>query len=612
MASSAAEDDRHYQLLVIVLMITFLPLSLRGAAAAGSCRCLPSQECWPDAKTWESFNASVGGALIAAKPLGFPCHDPYFDENACKLVTENSGDPFWRSDQPSALQVPNMEMDGDKGCLLRGDRASECLQGAVPMYVVDVSTVSQVQKAVSFASQHNLRLVIKNSGHDMTGKNTAPGSLSIWVHHLKDITFSDKSHGLAEYEVEAPEAQDPWVTFRTPRSQSCQTGKNTPSVKVGAGVQWEEVYTAAHKNKRTVVGAQCVSVGAAGGYPQGGGHSQLSPSFGLAADNVLEYDVVTADGKLVVANSCQNKELFWALRGGGGGTFGVVTAVTYVAHPALTNLVFASYIITTGPNSTSSAFKDLLAKVISLNPSMADAGWGGFFIAAGKTLIAQYLLPNKDMAFAEKSLQPLLAYVEGWKNELVVVSGKIKEFSSYYEWHLENQCTNGKCGFPSGFSQFEASRLIPRTLAEKSPYKLAEALVSLGEMGFQRISGYLVGGGKVSKAQDNAVNPAWRNALLHVLYVRPFAENSTMETKSSMASEMSSGYKMLTDLTPGSGSYMNEANRNEPSWQQSFFGSNYDALKKIKDKVDPSGLFVCYHCVGSEDWSPDLNCRVSR
>ena len=65
---------------------------------------------------------------------------------------------------------------------------------------------------------------------------------------------------------------------------------------------------------------------------QGGGHSSLSPLHGLAVDNLLEADIVTADGTLVTANSCTNADLFWALRGGGGGTFGVVTRVVYKAH----------------------------------------------------------------------------------------------------------------------------------------------------------------------------------------------------------------------------------------------------------------------------------------
>lgn len=68
---------------------------------------------------------------------------------------------------------------------------------------------------------------------------------------------------------------------------------------------------------------------------QGGGHSVLSPVFGLGVDRVLQFRLITPDGEIRIANECQNADLFWALRGGGGGTFGVVLEVTYKAERRL-------------------------------------------------------------------------------------------------------------------------------------------------------------------------------------------------------------------------------------------------------------------------------------
>ncbi len=70
------------------------------------------------------------------------------------------------------------------------------------------------------------------------------------------------------------------------------------------------------------------------GHFSSGGHGPLSSSYGLAVDNVLEIRIVTPDGELCTVNPCLNPDLFWALRGGGGGTFGVVTSVTMKAYPA--------------------------------------------------------------------------------------------------------------------------------------------------------------------------------------------------------------------------------------------------------------------------------------
>lgn len=75
------------------------------------------------------------------------------------------------------------------------------------------------------------------------------------------------------------------------------------------------------------------SVKTAGGWGQTAGHAPLSAYFGLGVDQVLEYKIVTPDGKLRVANRIINSDLFWALRGGGGGTFGIVVEATVRAYP---------------------------------------------------------------------------------------------------------------------------------------------------------------------------------------------------------------------------------------------------------------------------------------
>ena len=94
-----------------------------------------------------------------------------------------------------------------------------------------------------------------------------------------------------------------------------------------------------------VVGGNALTVGAAGGYLQGGGHSAMSPLYGLAVDNTLEMDVVIADGTLLTVNSCTNEDLFWALRGGGGGTFGIVTRVVHKAHEPPAAFTFYNHTI---------------------------------------------------------------------------------------------------------------------------------------------------------------------------------------------------------------------------------------------------------------------------
>lgn len=93
---------------------------------------------------------------------------------------------------------------------------------------------------------------------------------------------------------------------------------------MGAGVQGFEAYREADKVGLAVLGGECPTVGLAGGYTQGGGHSSLASKYGLSADQALEWEVVDGTGKLLRASRAENSDLFWALSGGGGGTYGVV------------------------------------------------------------------------------------------------------------------------------------------------------------------------------------------------------------------------------------------------------------------------------------------------
>ena len=99
---------------------------------------------------------------------------------------------------------------------------------------------------------------------------------------------------------------------------------------VGAGAIWMQAYKAVTTHGgRYVQGGGCATVGVAG-LVQGGGFGSYSKSYGTAAASLLEAEIVTADGDVRTANACTNADLFWALKGGGGGTFGVITRVTFV------------------------------------------------------------------------------------------------------------------------------------------------------------------------------------------------------------------------------------------------------------------------------------------
>lgn len=158
-------------------------------------------------------------------------------------------------------------------CYIDAPRASPCGQGNLPIYAIAATSPHDIQKGVDFGRTHNLRISIKNTGHDYLGRSAARGSLQIWTHNMKGMEFSDGF---------SPDGCN-------------SSGKGESVVTIEAGVQLKELYAAALALRKTLVAGFSNTVGAAGGYILGGGHSPLSPWKGMATDNALQFTVVTAD-----------------------------------------------------------------------------------------------------------------------------------------------------------------------------------------------------------------------------------------------------------------------------------------------------------------------------
>ncbi len=164
-------------------------------------------------------------------------------------------------------------------------------------------------QSASHVTNH-LRLVVKGRGHSYLGASNAPDSLMIWTRHMTDTHM---------HSAFVP--------------QGCQ-GKVAPqpAITMGAGTHWMQAYQAVTtQGGRFVQGGGCTTVGVAG-LILGGGFGGHSKRYGTAASSLLEAEVVTADGSIQIANACVNPDLFWALKGGGGGTFGVVSKLTVRTH----------------------------------------------------------------------------------------------------------------------------------------------------------------------------------------------------------------------------------------------------------------------------------------
>merc|ERR1719492_93618 len=103
------------------------------------------------------------------------------------------------------------------------------------------------------------------------------------------------------------------------------------NVRVGSGVVFSELHKACAENGCAVSSGWAITVGIAG-WSTGGGHGPIANYAGLGVDNLLEAKVVTSDGSLITVNAKQNSDLFWAMRGGGGSTWGIIVEFTLRTH----------------------------------------------------------------------------------------------------------------------------------------------------------------------------------------------------------------------------------------------------------------------------------------
>lgn len=154
--------------------------TVSNAAAVPTCRYLPGDAGWPSVSTWKALNSSVGGRLVATVPLGSPCHDPTYNAKECAALQSEWLDPSLQLVVPVAFPVyqtntaDSMESSSsimapffaNQSCDPWTAESRTCTLGNYVDYAVNVSSAQDISLAVIFASENNIRLVIRNTGHE--------------------------------------------------------------------------------------------------------------------------------------------------------------------------------------------------------------------------------------------------------------------------------------------------------------------------------------------------------------------------------------------------------------------------------------------------------------
>jgi FAD/FMN-containing dehydrogenase len=337
---------------------------------------------------------------------------------------------------------------------------------------------------------------------------------------------------------------------------------------------------------------------------------------------------VLASGEIVTANAARHPDLFWALRGGGGGTFGVVSKLTMRTHPAPQTLGQVAGTITA---SSDADFRRLIGRLALLLPALCDDPWGDHltFTAANAAdigLLAADLPDERLQALWAPFLDWVTAQPDAYRCD---VSARTLPFIIWDHEGLSQfapdlTCHDDRPGAPPGRfwyaqNQNEVSsywdayqtRWLPRRLLD-NPDALADTMFRASRPRHIRLdlSKGLSGAAATALARDRAtaINPAVFDAAALATctsrqqYAYPGVPGHEPDPGLAEAGKqaVTEAMDVIRAAAPEAGSYVNETDYHEPDWQRSFWGGNYARLLEIKHTYDPGNLFRVHHGVGSE------------
>ena len=421
--------------------------------------------------------------------------------------------------------------------------------GARPLAVVEARDAKDVMAAIAWAGRRGVAVVPRSGGHSYAGYSTGDGVLVLDVRRLNAIQV----HG---------------------RSQKAT---------IGPGAQLIDVYMRLARRGVTVPAGSCPSVGF-GGMATGGGMGLAGRRFGLTCDNVESMDVVTADGALRHVSSRSEPDLFWALRGGGGGNFGVVTRFVMRTHA----VSHGSWFSISWPWSQAGAALDAWEELMSRAPSVLTSV---FHLSTGAstpqvTAAGQYL-------GSPQRLQRLLAALPGAPASIGA--------STYRELMLRwAGCLGGELAACHTIVTSARARLDRARFGAKSDYverrmssgaraALVDAIDEAQRHTSEHSAAILLDsyGGAINDVAVDATAFAHRHARCSIQYLTYFGSEAVAGAARAWRQR---AWHAMRPYVSG-GAYVNYIDPDLAGWQRAYYGANAARLREVKRQVDPDFRF---------------------
>ena len=403
-----------------------------------------------------------------------------------------------------------------------------------PSVIARCTSTADVVDAVRLGREAGGEVAVRGGGHNVAGKAVTEGGVMIDLAPMRDI------------------AVDP--AMRTVRAQP--------------GVTWAEFNDAAAAQGLATTGGQVSSTGIAG-LTLGGGFGWLMGKHGLAIDNLISADVVTAAGEVLTASETDNEDLFWAIRGGGG-NFGVATSFEFRVHPLDTVL------------------GGILAHPLAAGPSVIDA-FRGFTADAPDDLGVACGLVHAPDGSGNKIIALPLCHAgddpQKAEDDIRAFRGfgpPVLDAVEVMPYPVVNTLLDG--GFPKGALNYWKSAFLTN---------LSDDVIAIVLDAYKHVPSPMSAiiiehlHGQATRVAPTATAYPWRETGYSVLVIAQWADPADTQTNVAWAQDLMQ--QMRPHLSERR--YMNYMSADDAGFVREAYGPNYDRLVELKRRYDPTNLF---------------------
>ncbi|MFI1166068.1 FAD-binding oxidoreductase [Streptomyces sp. NPDC020801] len=426
--------------------------------------------------------------------------------------------------------------------------------GLKPAAVAYVAHAGDIRTALSYARAHRIRVAIRNGGHSYAGWSSGDGRLIVDVSKLNQVRASGTS------------------------------------AVVGAGAKLIDVYRALTAKGVTIPAGSCPTVGVSG-LVLGGGHGVVSRAYGLTCDSLTQATLITADGRQLIANATENKDLFWALRGAGNGNFGVVTELRFTTHPA--PQAVSAYL--TWPWVKAAA---VLNAWQEWGPGQPDEIWSSLHLAntpGGTPTVSVAAFSLGTYGELQNAVDRLAAKIGAASSvslkrhtyeEAMEAYAGCSSFPADAQCHLPGstpgRSPQGRLGRETYAARSDFfDRSIPAAGIQTLLAQMRSVRGGAGSIAFTAL------GGAVNRVSPTATAFVHRRSRMLAQYIASWGAGTTGTTAQSW---LTSAHDAMRPYASGA-AYQNYTDPTLKNWRTAYYGDAATRLAKLKQQYDPERFF---------------------